>query len=196
MNQSSSMPKAWVAGGVMAAMMASAGAMMAWRGSGAAQPDMPAAPMSSSPVTASAAATTPAPQHPAPRTAEAPVTPATPVAKVCHDCGVIESVQAVKRKGEGTGVGAVAGGVVGGLIGNQFGHGNGRAAMTVVGAVGGGLAGHEIEKQARATTVYQVRVRLDDGRTRTLEQSQMPQMGVGQRVRVEGHSLRALRSEG
>ena len=101
---------------------------------------------------------------------------------MCRDCGVVEKVVAVKVKGEGTGLGAVAGGVVGGVLGNQVGGGNGKRAMTVVGAVGGGLAGHEIEKQARASTVYKVTVRMDDGSVRTVTQSSAP--SVGARIRL------------
>jgi outer membrane lipoprotein SlyB len=103
-------------------------------------------------------------------------------AAVCHNCGVVEKVAAVKVKGEGTGLGAVAGGVVGGVLGNQVGGGNGKKAMTVIGAVGGGFAGHEIEKQARANTVYKVTLRMDDGTTRTMTQSTAP--AVGSRVRL------------
>ena len=58
------------------------------------------------------------------------------------------------------------------------GGGNGKKAMTVLGAVGGGFAGHEIEKQARATTVYKVHVRMDDGTTRTVTQSTAPTVGA------------------
>jgi outer membrane lipoprotein SlyB len=170
--------------------MASAGAMMAWRSSGAAQPVEPSAavqpaeaPARSGPAAhgheKNAAAANAAPERPA-------------LASVCHDCGVIESIQAVQRKGEGSGVGAVAGGVVGGLLGNQVGHGNGRTAMTVIGAVGGGLAGHEIEKRAKSTTVYQVRVKLDDGKVRTLEQAQRPALEAGDRVRIEGTHLKPI----
>lgn len=180
-------PKAWVIGGVLAAVLASAGAMMAWRSSGASQPA--AAEVTTSPTGPGAA-------HAAAAGKAAPAADARQVASICHDCGVIESIQAVKHKGEGSGVGAVAGGVVGGLLGNQVGHGNGRAAMTVIGAVGGGLAGHEIEKQVKAKTVYQVRIKLDDGKVRTLEQAHVPQLGVGQRVRVEGHQLHALKDQG
>src|SRR5262245_43471260 len=50
----------------------------------------------------------------------------------CANCGVIDSVQAVKLKGEGTGLGAVVGGVTGAAVGNQMGKGNGRTAMTVI----------------------------------------------------------------
>lgn len=108
----------------------------------------------------------------------------------CHSCGVVESVEAVQRKGEGTGVGAVAGGVVGGVLGNQVGAGQGRTAMTVLGAIGGGFAGNEVEKRARAATVYRVRVRTDQGELRTLEQAGT--VAVGQRVRIDGHKLRPI----
>ena len=111
-------------------------------------------------------------------------------APVCADCGVIESVQAVTHKGDGSGVGAVAGGVLGGAIGNQVGRGDGRKAMTVIGAIGGGLAGHEIEKRAKSTTAYLVKLRMDDGSTRSVEQSSAP--AVGQRVRVEGKALQPI----
>lgn len=113
---------------------------------------------------------------------------------VCADCGVVESVQAVTQKGEGSGVGAVAGGVVGGLLGNQMGAGQGKTAMTVLGAVGGGFAGNEVEKRARSTTVYKVRVRTDEGTLRTFEQASAP--AVGQRVRIDGHKLHAVAAQG
>ncbi|HEX6361947.1 MAG TPA: glycine zipper 2TM domain-containing protein [Albitalea sp.] len=110
-------------------------------------------------------------------------------AAVCATCGVVEGVRAVEKKGQGTGVGAVAGGVAGAAVGNQFGSGNGRAAMTVLGAIGGGVAGNEIEKRVRSETVYEVRVRMDDGSVRTLTQKTAP--ATGARVTVEGNTLRA-----
>jgi outer membrane lipoprotein SlyB len=82
-----------------------------------------------------------------------------------------------KRLQSTSGVGAVAGGVVGGLVGNQFGHGNGRAATTVLGAVGGGFAGNEIEKHVRTVTVYEVAVRMDNGTLRTVETKSAPPVG-------------------
>jgi outer membrane lipoprotein SlyB len=111
-----------------------------------------------------------------------------PVANACTNCGVIESVRSFQRKGEGSGVGAVAGGVIGGALGNQVGKGSGRAAMTVLGAVGGGMAGHEIEKRTKSETLYEVRVRMDDGSLRTVTQKTQPT--PGSRVVVEGESLR------
>lgn len=120
----------------------------------------------------------------------APLT--TQHAAVCAHCGVVEGVREVSVKGEGTGLGAVAGGVVGAAVGNRVGRGNGRTVMTVLGAVGGGLAGNEIEKRTRAQTVYDVRVRMDDGSVRTLQQKTAPAPGA--RVVVEGSTLRAARA--
>jgi outer membrane lipoprotein SlyB len=114
----------------------------------------------------------------------------THAAAVCQSCGVVASVTEVHRKGEANGVGAVAGGVIGGLLGNQMGGGNGKKAMTVVGAVGGGLAGHEIEKRARGDVVYQVHVRMDNGTMRTVTMKDKPADGA--RVVVEGQSLRVV----
>ena len=109
---------------------------------------------------------------------------------VCSNCGTVESVKSEKHKGEGTGLGAVGGAVLGGVVGHQLGGGNGKKALTVLGAVGGGLAGHEAEKQVRATTVYHVQMRMDDGSTRTVTQNTAP--AVGARFEVEGSQLKPL----
>jgi outer membrane lipoprotein SlyB len=135
---------------------------------------------------------------PAPAQGERSTAPVKPAAKPapakvaaapCATCGVVESVTPFEKKGEGTGVGAVGGAVVGGLLGSQMGGGDGKKAMTVIGAVGGGLAGNEIEKRQRATTLYSVKVRMDDGTTRTVTQSTAPT--VGQKVTVEGSTIKA-----
>lgn len=101
----------------------------------------------------------------------------------CKDCGVVESVRTLERKGERSGVGAVAGGVVGGILGNQVGGGNGRAAMTVVGAGAGAYAGHELEKNMNRSAIFEVRVRMDDRSIRTFHLDN-PDVGVGQRIKV------------
>lgn len=115
-----------------------------------------------------------------------------PVAVVCNDCGVVEAVRPVVQKGEGSGIGAVAGGVVGGALGNQVGKGNGRKAMTVIGAIGGGMLGHEIEKRQRSSTVYEMRIRMEDGSLRTV--TQPTEVAAGTRVTVDGDTVR-VRSE-
>lgn len=106
----------------------------------------------------------------------------------CATCGVVESVQPVQQQGQGSGVGVVAGGVAGGLLGNQFGSGKGKTAMTVLGAIGGGYAGNEVEKRVRTETAYDITVRMDDGSTRSFRRAQA--MAVGAEVVVDGNSLR------
>jgi outer membrane lipoprotein SlyB len=112
---------------------------------------------------------------------------------ICASCGTIEAVTPVTRAGKGSGVGMVAGGVLGAVLGNQVGNGNGRTAATVLGAVGGGWAGNAVEKNIKKDTVYNVRVRMEDGSSRTLEQASAP--AVGSKVTVEGSTLRASSGE-
>ena len=84
-------------------------------------------------------------------------------AAACHECGVVEAVNAVKVQGQNNGVGAVAGGVGGALVGSRIAGGGNRTLGGVVGAVGGGLLGNAIEKHERKSTMYDVTVRMDDG---------------------------------
>jgi outer membrane lipoprotein SlyB len=136
-------------------------------------------PDAAAPAAIAAAMSAPAPANaaradaervPAPSTREpdAPGTRARPVRTVslCGDCGVVEAVHAVRHAGQGTGLGAVVGGVLGGVVGHQMGGGSGKTALTLLGAVGGGVAGNEIEKRQRAETVYDMVVRMDDGSER------------------------------
>jgi outer membrane lipoprotein SlyB len=174
----------WLIAGVLGAASLAAGAGMLVRGRMATPPAAQVAP-------AEAAANNPKPvDRPAHKLAASPAAAKSAQPAICRDCGVVESVRAVTRKGEASGLGAVAGGLLGGVVGNQMGQGNGRSAMTVLGAVGGGLAGHEIEKRTKSTTVHEVTVRMDDGSMRTVEQAQAPR--PGERVIVEGNRLRSM----
>ena len=122
---------------------------------------------------------------------------------VCTTCGTVESVQAVQRQGKVNGVnvgnttigiGTVAGGVLGGLLGHQVGGGSGKTAMSVLGAAGGAYAGNAVEKNMKKVTVYEVRVRMDNGTHRTMDiSSDVP---VGSRVIVEGKNLRLANGNG
>jgi len=107
---------------------------------------------------------------------------------VCAACGRVESVVPVEQAAPATGVGAVAGGVLGAVVGNQVGKGSGRTAATVLGAVGGGYVGHRVEQNTRTQTVYQVRVRMQDGSVRRFQRSQP--VAVGEPVIVQGRSFR------
>ena len=117
---------------------------------------------------------------------------AAPAPQVCSNCGVIEAIHEVNTRAEGSGVGAAGGAVVGGLLGNQVGGGHGKQLATVLGAVGGAVAGNQIEGSVRATRSYNIVVRLDNGKTRTVHQSAAPNWRQGDRVRVVNGSLRAM----
>lgn len=130
------------------------------------------------------------------------VAKASPAA-VCAQCGTVQSVTAVQRQGQVNGVpvgnttiglGTVAGGVIGGLLGNQVGNGNGKTLATVVGAAGGAYAGNTVEKNMKKVTVYDVRVRMDDGTTRNMDIS--TDVPVGSKVIVEGKNLRLATAKG
>lgn len=110
-------------------------------------------------------------------------------APVCTNCGTIESIQAVQQQAQPNGIGVVAGAVLGGLLGNQVGGGDGRKLATVAGAVGGGFAGNEVEKRTRTSTSYEIRVRMEDGSSRSFSDSGQSGWRSGDRVKVVNGSL-------
>ena len=146
-------------------------------------PTSAAAPSAPKPVSV----VKPSAVHPKPAAAPVAAAKSKPV---CMDCATVAEVIPIERDGETKGVGVVAGGVLGALVGNQFGKGQGKDVATIIGAVGGGFAGNQVEKKMKKTTVYQVSLRMDDGSTQSLEQSEP--IGVGARVRVQGNSLQLL----
>lgn len=117
----------------------------------------------------------------------------------CRNCGVVVSVTPVRRQVRPQGIagtpvtpGMAIGGVVGGLVGNQVGHGSGRTAATVVGAAGGAYAGHAIEKNRAQRTAYVMRIRMQDGSMRTVEQRVALRKGA--HVVVDGKTARLARA--
>jgi outer membrane lipoprotein SlyB len=146
---------------------------------------------SPAPATSPVAAPVVIAQAPAPAPAPAPtpvVVAQEPVKPICANCGTIEAVTPITKEAPGSGVGVVAGGVIGGAVGNQIGKGSGRAVATVLGAIGGGVAGNAIEKNMKKTTAYSVRVRMEDGSSRTIEQSSAPT--VGSKVTLDGNAIK------
>lgn len=113
-----------------------------------------------------------------------PPPPAVPARQICADCGTVESVREIEKAGDASGLGAVGGAVVGGVLGNQMGGGRGRDVMTVLGAVGGGIAGHQVEKNARKTKEYQITIRFEDGTTRVMTQDAPPPWRPGDKIKV------------
>lgn len=114
-----------------------------------------------------------------------------PASQDCLRCGTVDEVREIKQEAAGSGIGAIAGGLLGGVLGNQVGGGNGRKLATVAGAIGGAYAGHQIEKNTRATSRYEIRVVFDDGSHRTFTQDSPPVWRPGDRVRIEDGELRS-----
>ena len=202
----SPVPRAlWVGGGLLALAGAGlAGALItrSVQTPPAAEAVATAPAGANSTVAQNAATTTTSPKstHPAKTNNLPPVNTAsnwnapggTSQALACSTCGVVESVKPIQRNGQGSGLGAVAGGLLGGVVGHQAGGGNGKTALTVLGAIGGGLAGNEVEKRARAETLYEVHVRMQDGSLRVFQRAQS--ITVGSQVVADGSTLH-LRNE-
>ena len=108
---------------------------------------------------------------------------------VCANCGVIEAINLVEVKGEGTYLGKVLGGVAGVLLGSQLGSGRGTTVAEVAGGAGGVFAGNEIEKRMKTTKHYEVLVRLQNGGSQTFSYATQPGFAVGAKVKVENGTL-------
>ncbi len=119
-----------------------------------------------------------------PTRAAVPPPPPVVVAAICRECAVIEEVREVEKAGQGSGAGAVGGAVVGGVLGHQMGGGRGKDIATVLGALGGGLAGNAIEKNAKKTVEYQIVVRYEDGTKGLFTQATPPSWRPGDKVKV------------
>lgn len=115
--------------------------------------------------------------------------PALAKPRFCADCGVVEAVNLVEHKGEGSYLGMIGGGVVGALLGSQIGQGRGTTVAEIAGAAGGAYAGNEIEKRMKTSKHYEVVVRLQNGGSRTFSYPAQPAFRAGSQVRVENGTL-------
>jgi outer membrane lipoprotein SlyB len=109
---------------------------------------------------------------------------ALPTHRVCANCGVVESVNLIEVKGEGSYLGTIGGGVVGAILGNQVGAGTGRTVAQIAGAVGGAYAGRALEAKSRTTNHFEVLVRLQNGTAQTVSFAAEPGFRVGDKVKV------------
>jgi outer membrane lipoprotein SlyB len=123
------------------------------------------------------------------RVAQAPVMQPAPVVElpkpvVAGQLGIVESVREVSVPGKTQGVGAAGGVGVGAILGNKIGENTGNKGLaTVLGAIGGGIIGNEIEKRSRETRQWEISVRFDDGSMKTLTSPSQPYWHAGDRVR-------------
>jgi outer membrane lipoprotein SlyB len=105
----------------------------------------------------------------------------------------VESIrEIVQQKSNSSPLGMIAGGLIGGGIGSLFGAGRGRTAATIVGALGGGYIGHNLEK-SQTEMIYEIAVKYDDGTWGTIRQSSSPPFRIGDRVLVTDRGLELLR---
>ena len=105
--------------------------------------------------------------------------------------GTVESVREVVEQKDPSGLGMVAGGLIGGGLGSLVGGGTGRTVATVVGALGGGYVGNQLEK-GQTQVSYQVGVKYDDGSWVTIRQNSPTGLRIGDRVVVTDNSIQLL----
>ena len=114
----------------------------------------------------------------------------------CPECATVQAINRVEVEGDGNYIGGtVAGGLLGAVLGNQVGGGSGRTAARVAGAVGGALVGREVQKRNQDSQHrYEVVLRMrDDGSRQVVSYDQMPDLRVGDKVRLHDGQISADR---
>ncbi|GAB3091936.1 glycine zipper 2TM domain-containing protein [Lysobacter terrae] len=103
----------------------------------------------------------------------------------CYDCGTVQRIEQVGQPTSGV-TGAVLGGLVGAAAGREIADDKSkgrRNTATAAGAVAGAVAGSAIERNVRGPH-YNIYVRMDDGRTITVNQNDLNGVREGSYVRV------------
>lgn len=108
---------------------------------------------------------------------------------ICNDCGKVTAIRVVEKEGETGAVGIIAGGVAGALLGHQVGRGRGKDVATVAGAAGGAYAGNKIEGKMKASKIWAVSVRFENGGERTFNFESDPGMIAGDSVKASGSTI-------
>ena len=121
-----------------------------------------------------------------PREDPAPVQAPAP----CANCGVVEAINVSQEPRRSGILGAIAGGLIGLILGDQVGQGDGRTTARIVGAAGGAYAGHQIERNSRTGSRYEVVVRLPNGERRTAAFTSAPALKVGDSVNFADGNVR------
>ena len=110
----------------------------------------------------------------------------------CYDCGTVTRIEVASTTSSNApnATGAVLGGIVGAVAGREISDKTGGSKgnqnlATVGGAVAGAVAGNAIQNHAQARGSYNVYVRMDDGRTTVVTQSDLGGIREGSYVRVD-----------
>jgi len=108
----------------------------------------------------------------------------------CYDCGTVTRIETVRGNSNPNIAGPLIGGVVGAVAAKELARRNtdseGRRNVAIgAGAVGGAVAGNAIQNRTEGGTYYNVHVRMQDGRTAVLSQSDIGGIREGSNVRVQ-----------
>lgn len=104
----------------------------------------------------------------------------------CYDCGTVTRIEMVSGSNVPNATGAVLGGLVGAAAGRELADDESkgrRNTATVAGAVAGAVAGNAIQNRVSGGR-YNVYVRMSDGRTTMVTQSDVSGIREGSYVRV------------
>lgn len=108
----------------------------------------------------------------------------------CYDCGTVTRIEMVSGTSSvPNATGAVLGGIVGAAAGrkiadNETDSEGRKNTATVAGAVAGAVAGNAIQNRVQANGRYNVYVRMNDGRSTVVTQSDVAGLREGSYVRV------------
>ncbi len=108
----------------------------------------------------------------------------------CHTCGTVTRIDRRAADDSPNVVGPVLGGVVGAVAGKELARRNTdsdgrRNVATAGGAVAGAVAGNAIQNRTQGGYVYHVHVRMDDGRSTVVTQSDASGLREGSYVRIQ-----------
>ena len=112
----------------------------------------------------------------------------TVIEQIPYNVEVCKTVQVPQKKGTNT-EGAIIGGIIGGVIGNQFGKGDGKEAMTGVGAITGAIIGGQDKGPRNYTTERkcQVETRYKEKEREVYSHSIVTFWHEGQRIELKFH---------
>lgn len=107
----------------------------------------------------------------------------------CYDCGTVTRIERATDSKPNI-AGPLLGGIVGAVAGKELARRNTdsegrRNVATAGGAVAGAVAGNAIQNRTEGGGVYDVHVRMDDGRTVVLSQADLNGIREGTYVRVQ-----------
>ncbi len=111
-----------------------------------------------------------------------------PQSQRCYDCGTVVGIEQTGKQGSNV-VGPVLGGIVGAVAGKEIARRNtdsdGRRNVAIAaGAAGGAVAGNAIQNRSQGDG-YNVHIRMEDGRTTVVHQTNLHGIRQGSYVRIQ-----------